>query len=89
LETFVRLQQVYGWSVFEKLFAEYRTLKKEERPKNDAEERDQWATRLSRITGQNIAAVFDAWNIPLSDSARQTCAAFPKPTSANLFDGLL
>lgn len=88
LETFVRLQQTYGWSAFEKLFAEYRTLKKEERPKSDADKRDQWATRLSRITGQNIAAVFDAWNIPLSEAARQACAAYPKPNSANLFAGL-
>lgn len=89
LETFVRLQQAYGWGAFEKLFAEYRALKTEERPKSDAEKRDQWVTRLSRITRHNIAAVFDAWSIPLSEAARQTCAAYPKPTSANLFDGLL
>ncbi len=88
LETFVRLQQAYGWSAFEKLFAEYRTLSKDERPKSDGEKRDQWATRLSRITGQNIAAVFDAWSIPLSDAARQACSKFPRPDSANLFDGL-
>lgn len=49
---------------------------------------DQWATRLSRITGQNIAAVFDAWNIPLSDTARQACAKYPRPAAADLFAGL-
>jgi hypothetical protein len=84
LETFVRLQQAYGWKAFEALFAEYRALPKEERPKNDAEKRDQWATRLSRITGQNIAAVFDAWNIPLSDTARQACSKYPRPAAAGL-----
>jgi len=89
LETFVRLQQAYGWSAFEKLFAEYRTLSPDERPKSDTEKRDQWALRLSRLTNQNIAAVFDAWSIPLSEAARQACAKYPRPTDARLFDGLL
>jgi len=88
LETFVRLQQAYGWQAFEKLFAEYRTLDKAARPKNDAEKRDQWVTRLSRITGENIASVFDAWNIPLSEEARQSCSAFRKPSDARLFEDL-
>jgi hypothetical protein len=88
LETFVRLQQVFGWQAFEKLFAEYRTLAKEERPKSDGEKRDQWALRLSRITGQNIAAVFDAWNIPVSEEARLTCAKHPKPVDRRLFDAV-
>jgi len=89
LETFVRIQQAYGWQVFEKLFAEYRTLKKEERPRNDTEKRDQWVLRLSRLTGQNIAAVFDAWNIPISEAVRQTCAKYPRPSDPRLFEGLL
>ena len=79
LEMFVRIQQAYGWEAFEKLFAEYRALADNERPKTDEAKRDQWCTRLSKITGENIAAVFDSWNIPISDAARKTCAAFPMP----------
>ena len=89
LETFVRLQQVFGWNAFEKLFAEYRALPKEDRPQNDAEKRDQWASRLSRITGKNIAAVFDAWNIPLTEEARQACAKYPKTDDPRLFESVL
>lgn len=89
LETFVRLQQVFGWASFEKLFAEYRALDQAARPRDDAAKRDQWATRLSRITGHNIAAVFDAWNIPLSDAARRACAQYPKPADPRLFEGVL
>jgi hypothetical protein len=89
LEMFVRLQQAYGWQAFEKLFAEYRTLSKEERPKNDGEKRDQWAVRLSRLTGQNIAAVFDAWAVPISDAARSACSGYPRPTDARLFADVL
>jgi hypothetical protein len=79
LEMFVRIQEAYGWDAFVKLFAEYRTLTDRERPKNDNEKRDQWVTRLSKVTGENIAAVFDSWNVPISDAARQACAAFPMP----------
>lgn len=89
LETFVRLQQTYGWEAFERLFAEYRTLPDAERPKTDADKRDQWVIRLSRITDANIAAVFDAWNIPISDAARQAAAKYPAPADPRLFDGLL
>jgi len=85
LEVFVRLQQAYGWQAFERLFAEYRTLDPAQRPKHDADKRDQWAVRLSRITGHNIASVFDAWQIPLTEAARAACAAFPVPTDLRLF----
>ncbi len=88
LETFVRIQQAYGWKAFERLFSEYRGLAPADRPKTDADKRDQWVTRLSRLTGENIAAVFDAWNIPLSDAARQECSRYPKPASAALFENL-
>jgi hypothetical protein len=88
LEMFVRIQQTFGWEAFEKLFAEYRTLDASQRPKNDAEKRDQWAVRLSRVTGRDIAVLFDAWNIPLSETARQTCSAYPKPDDPRLFEGL-
>ena len=85
LEVFVRLQQAYGWQAFERLFAEYRTLDPAQRPKHDADKRDQWAVRLSRITGHNIASVFDAWRIPVTETARAACAAFPAPVDRRLF----
>ena len=87
LEMFVRIQDAYGWEAFEKLFAEYRTLSGNERPKNDNEKRDQWCIRLSKLTGENIAAVFDSWNVPISAAARQACAAFPAPKDKRLFVG--
>lgn len=89
LETFVRLQQAFGWKPLEELFAEYRTLPQAERPKDDAAKRDQWAVRLSRITGQKIAAVFDAWSIPLSAEAGKACAKYPRAADPRLFEDVL
>lgn len=85
LEMFVRIQQAYGWEAFEKLFAEYRQLPESERPKNDLQKRDQWCTRLSKVTGENIASIFDSWNIPISEDARKICATYPAPKDARVF----
>ena len=85
LEMFVRLQQAYGWEIFEKLFAQYRTLPESDRPKNDLQKRDQWCARLSSVTGENIASIFDSWNIPISDEARKICSTYPKPKDARIF----
>lgn len=88
LETFVRLEQAYGWTTFETLFAEYRTLPNDQRPKTDEEKRDQWVVRLSRLTGHNLATYFDAWSVPISETARKACARYPRPPNAALFADL-
>ena len=87
LEMFVRLQVAYGWEPFEKMFKEYRTLSNDERPKNDDQKRDQWAIRFSRFTNANIASVFDAWKVPISEEARNACANYPA-AAESIFVGL-
>ncbi len=89
LEMFVRLQVAYGWETFETMFAEYRELPDDKRPKNDQDKRDMWVLNFSRLTGDNIASVFDAWNVPISDSARQACAKYGKPKDDKLFAGIV
>ena len=64
LEFFLRLQERYGWEAFRKMFAEYRTLPKSERPKNDYEKRKQWAQRFSRIVGEDIYEQFNMLRNP-------------------------
>ena len=87
LEMFVRLQVAYGWEPFEKMFKEYRTLSQDERPKNDDQKRDQWVIRFSRFTNANIASVFDAWKVPISEDARKACANYPA-AAESIFVGL-
>ena len=78
LELFVRLQVAYGWGPFERMFREYRALRPHERPGSDDDKRDQWAIRFSRHANADIAAVFDAWKIPVSPAARRACAKYPR-----------
>ncbi len=74
LHMYVQLQRAFGWETFERVFAEYRTLPKKERPKNDADKRDQWMVRFSRACGKNLGPFFQAWGVPTSEAARQSIA---------------
>jgi hypothetical protein len=77
LVMYVQLREEFGWETFRKAFAEYRALPKAERPKNDAEKRDQWLVRFSRATGKNLGPFFRAWGVPTSDAARAEVADLP------------
>jgi hypothetical protein len=74
---FLEMQRAFGWDAFRKFFAEYRTLKKNEHPQNDDDERDQWLTRMSRITGKNLAPWFELWAIPVRPEAVASVASLP------------
>ncbi len=71
---YVQIQEAFGWDAFRKVFAEYRQLSPNERPKNDDEKRDQWLIRLSRTVGRNLSRFFEVWGIPVSEQAKRAVA---------------
>lgn len=84
LQMYVQLQREFGWEPFKKVFAEYRSLKKEDRPRNDSEKRDQWMMRFSRSVGRDLGPFFEAWGVPTSEAARKSIADFPAWMPAEL-----
>ncbi|MFQ6098672.1 MAG: M60 family metallopeptidase, partial [Armatimonadota bacterium] len=68
LAMYVQMQKAFGWEAFRDVFAEYRDLPTDERPKNDDEKRDQWLVRFSRRVGRNLGPFFRAWGVPTSES---------------------
>jgi len=78
LQMYVQLEKEFGWDTFKRVFAEYRGLSKKQRPRNDAEKRDQWMVRFSRACGKNLGPFFTAWGIPTSDAARESIADLPE-----------
>jgi len=78
LQMYVQLEREFGWETFKRVFAEYRGLSKDERPRNDAEKRDQWMVRFSRTCGKNLGPFFKAWGVPTSDAARKSIADLPE-----------
>jgi hypothetical protein len=77
LAMYAQMRMEFGWETYQKVFAEYRALKPGERPKTDAEKRDQWLVRMSRATGRNLGPFFQAWGIPTSAGARKEVAGLP------------
>jgi hypothetical protein len=77
LHMYVQMEQAFGWDTFKKVFAEYRALPKEQRPKNDDEKRDQWMVRFSRACGKNLGPFFQKWGVPTSEAARASIADLP------------
>lgn len=72
-----QLIDAFGWDSFKRVFAEYRSLSAEQRPKTDDEKRDQWLLRMSRTVNRNLSNFFDAWGVPTSIRARSSLADLP------------
>lgn len=77
LTMYLQLREGFGWDAYKKVFAEYRDLPDKDRPKSDAEKRDQWMVRFSRTVGRNLGPFFDAWGIPVTAAAKQSIADLP------------
>jgi hypothetical protein len=70
--------KAFGWDTYKKVLAEYRALPASERPKSDAQKRDQWMVRFSRACGKNLGPFFQAWGVPTSEEARASIAGLPE-----------
>jgi len=77
LMPYIQLQREFGWEPFQKVFAEYRALSKDQRPKSLQERKDQWLIRFSRTVGRNLGPFYDYWKIGMSAEARQQVSQLP------------
>jgi hypothetical protein len=84
LIVYVQVIEEFGWEPFRRVFREYRDLPAGERPKSDAEKRDQWLVRLSRAVGRDLGPLFTTWGIPTSEGARASVSDLPEWMPAEL-----
>lgn len=84
---YVQMQEAFGWEAFRDVFAEYRKLPAEERPKTDPEKRDQWLVRFSQRVGRNLAPFFQFWGVETSTEAQGSVAHLPDWMPAELRKG--
>jgi hypothetical protein len=76
LETFLQLQQGFGWSFFTTMNREYMALPEAMRPRNEAERINGWITRSCRVANRNLAPFYASWGFPMTDASRTACAAY-------------
>ena len=74
---YYELKQAFGWDAYKRVFAEYRDLRPDERPRTDDAKRDQWLIRMSRTVGHDLGPFFTSWSIPTSDEARSSVSDLP------------
>ena len=77
LTMYDELRAGFGWDTYKKVFAKYRDLPKEQRPKTDDEKRDQWMVRFSQAAGRHLGPFFEAWGVPTSTAARESIKNLP------------
>ncbi len=78
LIVYKQLRDEFGWAAYQKAFADYLKAPAADRPRNDADRRDQWLVRMSNATGKNLTAAFDYWGIPVTQAARDRVAKLPQ-----------
>lgn len=83
LTMFWLIRQEFGWEPFTRLFAEFRQLPPNERPRSEREKHDQFLTRFSPLVGHDLSAYLTAWGIDTSPEARQKVANLPTWMPAN------
>lgn len=77
LETYLQLQETFGWAPLTRLFAEYRGLAMTDRPSDDAARIQQWVVRSSRAVGRNLVDFYTAWGFSITDATRAAVTALP------------
>lgn len=76
LETYLQLQEAFGWAPFTALFQEYRELPPGTFP-DDQTKIDQWVIRSARAFGRDLGPFYTAWGLPVSDDALRSAAELP------------
>lgn len=75
LTQYWQLVDAFGWEALKRVIASYGGGEFGPPPKSDAEKRDQWMVRYSRVTGKNLGPFFDRWGVPVSEGAKASVAA--------------
>ena len=77
LESYLQVQEAFGWEPFQAVFAEYNALPESDWPKTQQEKNDQWVIRLSKACGKNLAPFWRTWNVPLSGTVEDALGDLP------------
>ncbi|XP_036285028.1 TRPM8 channel-associated factor 2 isoform X2 [Pipistrellus kuhlii] len=75
LETYLQLQEVFGWEPFTQLFAEYQTLRSI--PKDNAGKMNLWVRKFSEKVQKNLAPFFQSWGWPIKKEVAESLACLP------------
>lgn len=76
LETYLQLQEAFGWEPFTQLFAEYQTLS--HLPKDNTGRMNLWVKKFSEKVKKNLVPFFEAWGWPVQEEVADSLASLPE-----------
>ncbi|XP_053363856.1 TRPM8 channel-associated factor homolog [Clarias gariepinus] len=76
LETYMQLQDKFGWDAFKKVFAAYQNMKNV--PNNRDGKMNLYAETFSKAVNMNLTSFFKAWGWPIQTSTEETLKKLPK-----------
>ena len=77
LETYLQIQERFGWEPFIAVFDEYNRLPRDQWPKSQQEKNDQFVVRLSKATYHNLVPFWRTWGLPLSEGIESELVDLP------------
>ncbi|XP_057695038.1 TRPM8 channel-associated factor homolog isoform X2 [Corythoichthys intestinalis] len=75
LETYLQLQERFGWDAFKKVFAAYHKISNY--PKDNNGKMNLYAETFSKIVGLNLCGFFKAWSWPIEKATEKTLSNLP------------
>ncbi|XP_075713741.1 TRPM8 channel-associated factor homolog [Rhinoderma darwinii] len=75
LETYLQLQEGFGWDPFKRLFSDYQTMSHVSTKKED--KMNLWAEKFSLAVNKNLIPFFQTWGWPIDESLSQKLATLP------------
>ncbi|XP_007954785.1 TRPM8 channel-associated factor 2-like [Orycteropus afer afer] len=76
LETYLQLQEAFGWEPFTQLFAEYQTFSG--LPRDNTGKMNLWVKKFSEKVHKNLAPFFKAWGWPVQKEVAENLACLPE-----------
>ncbi|CAH2273661.1 Hypothetical predicted protein [Pelobates cultripes] len=76
LETYLQLQEGFGWEPFKHLFAEYQTMSGISN--NNKDKMNLWAVKFSEAVNKNLVPFFKAWGWPIDDNTNIALSGLPE-----------
>ncbi|KAM5255789.1 TRPM8 channel-associated factor 2-like [Ctenodactylus gundi] len=75
LETYLQLQEAFGWEPFTQLFAEYQSLS--DLPKGNTGKMNLWVKKFSEAVKRNLVPFFQAWGWPVREEVADSLSYLP------------
>ncbi|KAM4035796.1 TRPM8 channel-associated factor homolog [Anomaloglossus baeobatrachus] len=75
LETYLQLQEGFGWDPFKRLFSDYQTMSNVST--ENTCKMNLWAEKFSQVVNKNLSPFFKAWGWPIDEATWQKLSTLP------------